>query len=110
MFGFGKSKNVEQQQELPEVEITLTEQQQAAMDKLPVNEDGMVRLGDITFNVLGDQVQYISYYFTGTGQPNLVEDLRVFTDSFSYHMYTIHQDDVMTFLRRLKAEAPRYFN
>jgi hypothetical protein len=81
----------------------LTDEQNEALATLEADTNGMVRLGDLTRRVLGEQVQYISYHFTGTaGRKVLTEGLRVDASSFSYHEYRIHIEDCHEFIARLR--------
>ena len=88
----------------PEVQdYAFTDDQQFTLDNLGTNQDGMVRLADITQGVLNEQTQYISYHFDGVRVPVLTEGLRTNTDSPSYHSYLLHKEDVPEFIARLRA-------
>lgn len=90
------------------VDVDLSDVQQETLDDLEVDAQGMVKLGDVTRNVFGRQVQYISYYFDGVGGAvDATEGLRVFKDTVSYHEYKIHKDDVLVFIGRVMAHRGR---
>lgn len=106
---FSKSK-VKAQEQKPVVITTdadyaLTPAEDDAISSLPVDSDGMVLLGDVAHNVLGEQTQYLSYFFLGgvRGYPSLVGNLRTDSSSFSYHSYRIHGEDVREFVARVRA-------
>ena len=81
----------------------LTNEQNEALTALEADANGMVRLGDLTRNVLHEQVQYVSRHLTGdTGRKVLTEGLRVDASSFSYHEYRIHIEDCHEFIARLR--------
>jgi hypothetical protein len=89
MFGFDRDKQA--YKSLPEVPVLPTDEQFATLAGLPHDEAGMILLGEITRNVFGRQVQYISYYFDGIGGAiDATEGLRV-TKGSSYHQYAIHR-------------------
>ena len=80
-----------------------TDEQNEALTALEADANGMARLGDLTRRVLGEQVQYISYHFTGTaGRKVLTEGLRVDATGVSYHEYRIHSEDTREFIARLR--------
>lgn len=84
-------------------DYVFTAAQQDTLAELEVNEDGMVRLSNITQGVLGEQTQYISYHFDGIRVPVLTDGLRSNNDSPSYHSYLLHKEDVPEFIARLRA-------
>lgn len=107
-MGFGKTK----QESAPvasvvvttDADYVLTEKAQAAFDSLEQDENGMVKIGDVTHGMLNQQSQYITRYMDGSPKaPSLVDGLRVDVSSDSHHEYTIHHDDVLEFVARVKA-------
>jgi hypothetical protein len=82
----------------------LTENQEKALNKLTVRDDNMITLSDLSFYILGEQSQYVSYYFNSVNDsPVLTENLRTDSSSYNYHQYFIHINDVREFLARLHA-------
>lgn len=88
-----------------DVDYGFTPAEEDALAALPVDADGMVLLGDVAHNVLGEQTQYLSYFFLGSmkSYPSLVEELRTDSSSFNYHSYRIHAEDVREFIARVRA-------
>lgn len=82
-----------------------SDDQGQAFTQLEVDDEGYVRLGDLTQAILRQQVQYISFHFDGTSEyPILTDGLKVKgLTSVSYHDYAIHLDDAKTFIARLRA-------
>ncbi len=83
----------------------LTEEQEQTFAELPRDENGFVRIGDVTHGLLNQQPQYIAEYMEGVreGTPILTNGLRTNIESSSHHDYTIHIDDVKEFVARVKA-------
>lgn len=109
MFGFGKSKKIETKAPsfLDAMPIELTEEQMQTLSLIEADSQGFLNLGDVTRNVFGRQVQYISHYFDGVGGAvDVTTDLRV-TKGVSYHEYRIHREDVSTFFGRVLAHKGR---
>lgn len=80
----------------------ITALQIKAVRELDVDKDGMVEFGEVARNVLHQQCQYASYYVSGLhGTPILTADLRIDGNAGDYHSLRIHQDDVITFVRRV---------
>ena len=80
-----------------------TDEQEETLDEMKVDSNGMVRLGDVTRNLLGEQVQYISQHLSGqAGVVQLGDGLNVDVSSSSYHEFRIHHDDVQEFVARLR--------
>jgi hypothetical protein len=76
----------------------------AALKTLPVDDEGMVRLGDVARGFFHEQAQYAAGYFEGIhGRPVLTEGLRVRQDLNNYHANKLHQDDVAVFVERVLA-------
>lgn len=98
---------------VPEAEIwdnpapgfyNLSEEQEVALAKIPREGNGFISLGEVTRNLLNQQVQYISFHFDGSADyPILTNDLQVEADGYNYHGYKIHHGDVIEFLARLRA-------
>lgn len=88
-----------------EKHYVLTEEQEKTFSELPRDENGFVRIGDITHGLLNQQSQYIAEYMEGVreGTPVLTNGLRTNIESSSHHSYTIHIDDVKEFVARVKA-------
>lgn len=89
-----------------EKHYVLTENQQAAFDELVPDEEGFVKIGDVTHGIMNQQSQYISRYMDGCipSIPVLVDGLRVDVTSFTHHEYRIHRDDVLEFVARVRAQ------
>jgi hypothetical protein len=104
LFGRSKTQAVTTPEAAP-LDYTLTEKQQAAFDSLTADADGFVRIGDVTHGLLNQQSQYITRYMDGSNPsvPVLVDGLRVNVDSSSHHEYTIHRNDALEFIARVKA-------
>ena len=84
----------------------LSESEQKAFDSMETDADGFVNLDDVTHGLLHQQSQYISRYMDNSHparSPFLATGLRINTDSISYHEYTIHKDDVLEFVARVRA-------
>jgi hypothetical protein len=80
-----------------------TDEQNETLNEMKVDSSGMVRLGDVTRNLLGEQVQYISQHLSGqAGVVQLGDGLNVDVSSSSYHEFRIHHDDVQEFVARLR--------
>ncbi len=108
MFGKKKKKVSQPVESFPVSAVNLSDDAQAAFDKLPVDEAGMVKLGELTRNVFNRQVQYISHYFDGVGGAvDVTAGLRVHKDTVSYHEYKIHKDDALLFIGRVLAHKGR---
>lgn len=88
-----------------EKDYELGEKEAAAFTNLEADENGMVGIGDVTHGLLHQQPQYIATYLdkSSTRVPFLGEGLRFKADSYSHHDYTIHKDDVLEFVARVKA-------
>lgn len=106
MFG-KKNKKAEDTVSVPaptEKHYALTENEQKTLNELVADSEGYVRIGDVTHGLLNQQSQYISEYMDGRStSPVLVDGLRVDVESFSYHQYRIHRDDVHEFIARVRA-------
>lgn len=77
--------------------------------KMEADGDGMVDFGDVARNILGRQCQYVSRYVSGVADtPILSSDLRTSGDIYDYHSLRIHQDDVQTFVDRVRAHWNRF--
>lgn len=103
LFGQAKAKPVSSTVVAP-LDYTLTEKEQSAFESLVADADGFVRIGDVTHGLLHQQSQYISRYMDGSNPsvPVLVDGLRVDVSSVTHHEYTIHRDDVLEFVARVK--------
>lgn len=110
--GFGKTK----QEATPvapvavttEADYVLTEKAQVAFESLEWDENGMVKIGDVTHGLLNQQSQYITRYMDGSPSfPVLVDGLRVDVSSSTHHEYTIHHEDILEFVARVKAYRSR---
>ena len=107
MFSFGQQ---DEQDEMTTVVPTdaayqLTDEQKKLLDQMEQDENGMVLLGEVSHDFLNQQTQYASRYLTGLGStPNLSEGLRADTSAMggNYHAYTIHKDDIVEFVARVR--------
>lgn len=91
-----------------EKDYTLTAEEQKAFDALVADENGFVRIGDVTHGLLHQQSQYISRYMDGSkSSPVLVDGLRVDVSSSTHHEYRIHLDDAIEFTARVRAFRTR---
>lgn len=93
-----------------EAHYALTEAEQNAFDSMTTDADGFVRIGDVTHGLLRQQSQYISRYMDNVDperSPFLAADLKINTESTSYHEYTIHKADVLEFVARVRAFRTR---
>lgn len=107
---FSKTEKVAPVAPSPAVEdIVLSAEQQKAFDVLVPDEDGFVRIGNVTHGLLREQSQYITRYMDGSNPrvPVLVDGLRVDVSSSSHHEYRIHRDDAIQFISRVKAHRGR---
>lgn len=85
-------------------------QSEKYLGKYEIDNEGFVKLGDISRALFGRQTQYVSRLIDGTDSeyPNLGESLRfknVFKDgkgTGNYHDYKIHKDDIDEFVRKVK--------
>lgn len=86
-------------------DYVLNEKQQEKFNALEADAQGFVKIGDVTHGLMNMQSQYITRYMDGSNPsiPVLVDGLRVNVDSISHHEYTIHKDDVLEFVARVKA-------
>lgn len=105
MFGKRKAQEQKPLSTTSDIDYGFTPAEEDALAALPVDADGMVLLGDVAHNVLGEQTQYLSYFFVGNinRYPSLVGGLRTDSSSFSYHSYRIHSEDVREFIARVRA-------
>jgi hypothetical protein len=94
-----------------EEHYALTESQQNRFDSMTTDENGFVRLGDVTHGLLNQQSQYISRYMDNIDPnryPFLADGLKINTESTSYHEFTIHKTDVLEFVARFRAYRNRF--
>lgn len=88
-----------------EEDYVLTADEQRVFNGMVANEEGMVKIGDVTHGLLHQQSQYISRHLDKSVAkvPFLGEGLRFDADAYSHHEYKIHKDDVLEFVARVKA-------
>src|SRR3989338_5286644 len=89
-----------------------TEQPEKYLCKYEIDNEGFVKLGDVTRGLLGRQTQYISRFIDNTDSeyPNFVNSLKfknVFKEgqekgSGNYYDYKIHKDSIEEFVKRVK--------
>lgn len=93
-----------------EKDYAMTAEDEQTFANLPRDENGFVRIGDVTHGFLHQQSQYIVEYMDNVreGTPVLTNGLRTNIKSSSHHEYTIHVDDVKEFVARVKAWRNRY--
>jgi hypothetical protein len=109
MFGlFGQKQEIVNPRTAPVIPTPeaygLTEQQQLSIDALIMDEDNMVKLGEVTRNLLNMQCQYGSRYLDQKLQDSkfLGEGLRFSVEGSSYHDYLLNKDDVLEFVARVR--------
>jgi hypothetical protein len=87
-----------------ESDFELSTEQQESFDKIEVDENSFIRLGEITHRIFGEQVQYISFHFDGSAEyVVLIYGLRVGKLNGNYHSYKIHKEDALTFIARYRS-------
>jgi hypothetical protein len=69
-----------------------------------VAENGYVKFGDVSRNLMDMQAQYGSRYLHGVeGKPNLAVGLRVEGDPDDYHTVSMHPEDIDEMVARFRA-------